>query len=156
MKLEKTYLDLFDLRAHAAEYAKKHTGKENKICDAYKAFSKQYKTIDEDYNDEVDDIGRNNCLTVSDGEKKGAILYDNIPIKNDKGEQIGVQQKRCYSPAGEKQMKSALKALLHKTVTVHSRIAEGDDVVELIKNLTDDELRAFSGILIPVQEPKST
>lgn len=152
MKVQKIYLDIFALRMLGAGYLKRHEGKENKLCDAFKAFSKQYKGIDETYEEAVDDIGRNNCITIKGGEKDGAIVYDNIPIKNEKGEQIGVQQKRCFNPEGERKMKAELKALLNKTITVHARIAEGDDVPGLIEKLTDDEKRAFSEIIIPKQD----
>lgn len=131
MTLQKSYNQLLDLNGIIGSYIKKHP--DDKISEAAKKFSeKQLVKRFEDYNDEVDDLQRNNCLT--DDAKKGAIM------KDERGE-------RMYSIAGETKLKAEIKLLKEKKVEIHSRIVE--DIDDLIKDLNETEKEAFEGIFIP-------
>ena len=146
MKIERSYLTLYTFKQMAADYLIRKKGKENKICDSILSFEKQFEKINDSHMEEAEDCRRNNCMTVKDGEKKGAIIYDDVP--NNLG---GVTRQKCFTPAGEKQLNIDLKALMDKKVEVHSRIAEGEGIKELIAELTPDEREIFSGIVIPEQ-----
>ncbi|MCE9539755.1 MAG: hypothetical protein K8R85_11125 [Bacteroidetes bacterium] len=131
MIVQKSYTELFELNKVSGLYIRKKP--DNKISEALKKFSeKQLAKRFEEYNDEIDDLQLNNCLT--DDTKKGAIM------KDEKGG-------RMYSVAGEMKLKADIKNLNKKQVEIHSRIVE--DIDDLIKELDEYEVEAFSGIIIP-------
>ena len=133
MKIQRTYLELINFNQVAAAYLDKNKEAETKLCSAIKQFSKQLKNIFEDYNDERDDLQRNNC---SVDEKTKVIL------KDEKGN-------RQFTIEAEKKLKKEMKELLQAKVECHARIPEGID--ELISELTETEREVFSGIIIPEQ-----
>ena len=128
MKVQKTYSELIRFNIAAQNYLSKNT--DNKICAAIKTFQKQLQTIFDNYNDERDTLQINNCAV----DDKGII------VKNEKGE-------RQFTPQGELKLKADLKDLLNISVEIHSRIADCD-----YSDLTDDEKKLFSEIVIPKQE----
>lgn len=139
MKIKKTYSELINANILMGNYIKKNES-DNKICAAIKIFTKQLKVCFEEFNDEKDTLQINNCMTVPEGEKKGAIIKDEFG-------------NRAFSPEGELKLKAELKELLKKEVEIHARIPEGID--NLIAELDEDELEAFSGIVIPLQTEES-
>lgn len=132
MKVNKTIAELQSYDAIAANYLQKNKGIENMLTKSIERFSKQLKSVYEEYNDERDNLQLTHCL--KDEKRQQAIL------KDERGE-------RMYSEAGEKALKVALKELNKKEIEVHSRIIEGVDVT----GLTHIEREAFSEIIIPKQ-----
>lgn len=130
MIVKKTYTQLFGINSIGGIYTKKND--DNKISEALKKFcEKQLKKHFEEYNDKLDDLRINNCLTDC---KNGAIIRDE-------------RGNRMFSVAGEIKLKSDIKKLNNETVEIHSRIVE--DIDDLITQLNENEKEAFSGIIIP-------
>lgn len=148
MKVERTYLDIFELEIISNAYIKTNEAAENKISAALKKILKQLPVIVSDYHDRVDSIQLNNCKTYTEGDKKDCIVYDEYTDK--KGEKV---LRRCYTPAAEIKLKQEIKNLLAEKVSLHARIPQ-DDLSGLIEKLTDQEKDCFSGLVIPEQPVK--
>ena len=142
MRVTKTYQELNTFSIIAAIYVrdqaivnKEH---ENKLVQAIKLIAKQLKPIFENYEDEKDTLQLNNCLV---DEKTKAVLYDDVTVGNE------VRRLRKFTAAGEIKLKKEIKLLDLTEVEVHPRILEGID--DLILTLSEQQLVAFSGLIIP-------
>lgn len=130
-KIKKTYQHIFDFAAAANNYMKKNP-KGNKICDAIRSFTKEVKKVNDEFQEDLTDIHRNNCLTDPDS---GALLRS-------------VQGAYLHDKAGDIKVEKEVKVLKQKEVEVNQRIVEG--VEDLIKGLTEFEKETFEGIVIPM------
>jgi len=152
MVLKKSYLELFQFESVGSAYianvaAKSETSNqikiEDKLCVQIKNVFKQIVKIRETYNEEVDRLQTNNCMTYPEGHKfHKAIMYEEVKMPDGT---MGRQKQ--FNPEGELKLKKELKVLLDEKVDIHSRIPEG--VEEFIKDLSDYEKEVFSGLVIP-------
>lgn len=142
MKIKRSYLDIHELIGVSAAYKAKNSTGDNKIMEAIRKLMKQVSQKMEEYHDAVDDLQINNCMTHVDGPKKGAIIYEETTGQDGKP-----VRSRCFSPEGEKNLKRDIKLLLQKEVLLDSRVPEG--ISDLIKDLTEQEIKCFSGLVIP-------
>ncbi len=122
--MRKTYLELFELNQFAGQWLKKNEG-ESKMSYAIKKIGKRLKTIFEDYNEAINELGINNC---SVDEKQ------NI-IKDAKGELVFTKENLI------KKNKES-KAFLNTQVEIEPYICTE------IPELTEEEKEVFEGILI--------
>lgn len=155
MKIKKTYMDLFIFEkisnSYRAQYLTKTEGVESYLTKQILNVLKQISAHQIEFDDLVESIKDKNCMKVPDGIKKGAILYDEIKLKDAQGAETATRI-RCFTADGNDLVRSEVKKLSDQTVEIHSRIAEGID--DLIASLNETELEVFSGVVIPEQKAK--
>ncbi len=132
MIIEKTYEELVILDQVGSNYLRKNKNKENKITVSLINFAKQLRKINDDITEEYSNLELDNCLT---GEKGEILYYPN--------------GKKMITKEAEKKIKEGMKKFYKTKTSIHSRIPENIDE-NLLKELTEEELEAFSGILIPL------
>jgi hypothetical protein len=127
--MKKTHLQLMKANVLMDEYYKKN--KENKLCASILKFSKQLQSIFDIYNDELDTIQLKNCAVDP---------VTKVILKDEKGN-------RQFTIEGNIKLKEESKLLINKEVEITPIIAE--DIEDLIKELSEDQIEIFSGIIIP-------
>ena len=106
------------------------TNKENtKLVANMRNIIKQAGKHFEEYGSLVDDLQLDHCSTDA---------KTNVILKDEKGN-------RMFTVEKEKALKVAIKKLAETTVEIHTRVTDGNF------DLSEDELEAFAGLLIPEQ-----
>lgn len=131
MKIKKTYYDLLVANLVMDAYIKKNP--ENRLFAAIKIFSKELKIVIEKYNDELDSLQISNCAVDP---------VTHVILRDSNGN-------RQFTVQGELNLKKQGKELLFTEVEVSSKIF--DNIEDLIVKLSDEEKKAFSGLIIPEQ-----
>ena len=128
-KVSKSYLELIKVNILMEEYLRNNP--KNKLSESFLKFGKQLQVIFEDYNDKVDTLQIINCAVDP---------VTKVVLKDEAG-------KKQFTIEGTIKLKEESKILLNTLVEVTPIIA--DDIEDLIKDLTEDQKVAFSGIVIP-------
>lgn len=144
MKSKKTNLEIAVFDVVAGQYQMKMLKKENRLCEMIKEILPQIVKAKNNFRAEQKKININCCLTVKEGERKGALIKDFIEPTPEKPQG---DVRYIFDAEGEIRREELLENLIKNKVEFEICLCDG--YKKIMETLTAQEKEAFAGFVLP-------